>query len=96
MNLARLKKGPGRRPIKDHAQEARQFSSRAMTAFVLIAMAVSLLAVRFVYLQVVSFEEFSTRSTSNQVRVTPVAPNRGLIYDRRGRPIAENRPANRL
>jgi penicillin-binding protein 2 len=96
VNLARLKKGPGRRPIKDHAQEARHFSSRAMTAFVLIAIAVSLLAVRFVYLQVVSFEEFSTRSTSNQVRVTPVAPNRGLIYDRRGRPIAENRPAYRL
>ena len=55
----------------------------------LIAIAVSLLALRFVYLQVVSFEEFSTRSTSNQVRVTPVAPNRGLIYDRRGRPVAK-------
>ena len=48
------------------------------------------------YLQVVSHDEFSTRSTSNRVRVVPVAPNRGLIYDRRGRPIAENLPAYRL
>lgn len=96
MNFPRLKNKRGRRPIKDHAQEARQFGTRAMTAFVIIAVAVSLLALRFVYLQIVSFEEFSTRSTSNQVRVTPVAPNRGLIYDRRGRPIAENRPAYRL
>ena len=96
MNFARLKKGPGRRPIKDQAQEARQFSTRAMTAFILISVAVGLLVSRFIYLQVASFEEFSTRSTSNQVRVTAVSPNRGLVYDRRGRPIAENRPAYRL
>ncbi|MDX1380704.1 MAG: penicillin-binding protein 2, partial [Xanthomonadales bacterium] len=39
---------------------------------------------------------FATRSADNQVRVVPVQPNRGLIYDRRGRPVAENRPAYRL
>ena len=89
-------KRPRRRPIKDHALEARQFSNRAMTAFVIIAAALLLLVSRFVYLQVVAHEEFATRSASNQVRVVPVPPNRGLIYDRRGRPIAENRPAYRL
>lgn len=96
MNFPALRKKRGRRPIKDQAQEARQFSSRAMTAFIIISVVISLLALRFIYLQVVSYEEFSTRSTSNQVRVVPVAPNRGLIYDRRGRPIAQNRPAYRL
>lgn len=96
MKLSALRKKTHRRPIKDQAQEARQFSSRAMTAFVIISAALFLLALRYVYLQVVSYEEFATRSTSNQVRVVPVAPNRGLIYDRRGRPIAENRPAYRL
>ncbi|MEE4218499.1 MAG: penicillin-binding protein 2, partial [Xanthomonadales bacterium] len=96
MNFPALRKKQGRRPIKDQAQEARRFSSRAMTAFIIISVVLSLLALRFVYLQVISYEEFSTRSTSNQVRVVPVAPNRGLIYDRRGRPIAQNRPAYRL
>ena len=67
-----------------------------MTAFVIIAAALLLLVSRFIYLQVVAHEEFATRSASNQVRVVPVPPNRGLIYDRRGRPIAENRPAYRL
>jgi penicillin-binding protein 2 len=86
----------GRRPIKDQALEARQFSARALTAFVIISVALLLLVVRFIYLQVVAHEEFVTRSASNQVRVVSVAPNRGLIYDRRGRPIAENRPAYRL
>ena len=28
--------------------------------------------------------------------MVPVPPNRGLIYDRRGPPLAENRPAFRL
>ena len=83
-------------PIKDQALEARQFGSRALTAFLLLAAAVLLLALRYFYLQVVSYEEFATRSVNNQVRVVPAPPNRGLIYDRRGRPVAENRPAYRL
>lgn len=51
---------------------------------------------RYVWLQVYSYDNFSTRSESNRVSVRPIAPNRGLIYDRRGRVIAENRPAYRL
>lgn len=84
------------RPLKDEEQESRLFSSRATTALLLIFVAIFLLILRYVYLQVASHDEFSTRSTSNRVRVIPVAPNRGLIYDRRGRPIAENLPAYRL
>jgi penicillin-binding protein 2 len=83
-------------PIKDQVLEGRQFGSRALTAFLLLAGAVLLLALRYFYLQVSSYEEFATRSVNNQVRVVPVPPNRGLIYDRRGRPVAENRPAYRL
>ena len=96
MNLARFKPRRGRRPIKDQALEARQFSSRALAAFFIVGSALLLLLARFFYLQVIAHEEFATRSVNNQVRVLPVPPNRGLIYDRRGRPIAENRPAYRL
>ena len=85
-----------RHPIKDQVLEGRQFSQRAMTAFLIIAAAIFLVSLRYVYLQVISYDEYTTRSVSNQVRVVPVAPNRGLIYDRRGRPVAENRPAYRL
>jgi penicillin-binding protein 2 len=86
---------PGR-PLKDQAVEGRQFTSRAVTAFTLILVFILLLSLRYVYLQFISYEEFAARSINNQVRIVPVAPNRGLIYDRRGRPIAENRPAYRL
>jgi penicillin-binding protein 2 len=87
---------PAGQPLKDQALEGRQFRSRAMTAFLLIVAALLLLGVRYFYLQVINYDEFATRSASNRVRLVPVAPNRGLIYDRRGRPVAENRPAYRL
>ncbi len=96
MNVARLLGGPRRQPIKDAALETRLFGRRVMTGFGLVLLTVALLLLRYVWLQVLHHEEYTTRSTSNRVRLVPVAPNRGLIYDRRGRPLAENRPAYRL
>jgi len=96
LRLAFARRRPGRRPIKDQVVEARQFSARALTAFLIVSAALLLLVARFVYLQVIAHEDFVTRSVNNQVKVLPVPPNRGLVYDRRGRPIAENRPAYRL
>ena len=83
-------------PLKDQVLEGEQFASRAMAAFGFLLAAIFLLSVRYFYLQVISHDEFSTRSINNRVRIVPVAPNRGLIYDRRGRPIAQNLPAYRL
>ena len=97
MNIwARFKPRTAGQPLKDEAQESRLFGRRATTALLLILAAILLLTLRYVYLQVVSHDEFSTRSLSNRVRIVPVAPNRGLVYDRRGRPVAENLPAYRL
>jgi penicillin-binding protein 2 len=87
---------PRGRAIKDPQVEQRDFNRRAMESFLIVLLACLLLLVRYVYLQVVSHEEFTSRSINNRVKVAPVAPNRGLIYDRRGRPLAENRPAFRL
>ena len=96
MKMRYLNRTGAGQPLKDQAVEGRQFSSRALTAFLVILAFIFLLSLRYMYLQIVSFEEFQARSINNQVRIIPVAPNRGLIYDRRGRPIAENLPAFRL
>jgi len=96
MNLRRLTGHAAGLPLKDQALEGRQFSIRALTAFLFILAAIFLLSLRYVYLQLISYEEFTARSINNQVRIVPVPPNRGLIYDRRGRPVAENLPAYRL
>jgi penicillin-binding protein 2 len=96
VKLHRLGGATTTQPLKDHVLEGRLFQTRAMFAFLLVLLAIILLGLRYVYLQVIRYEEFATRSTSNQVRIVPAPPNRGLIYDRRGRPIAENQPAYRL
>ena len=96
MKLRHLGGAATAQPLKDHALEGRMFRMRAIAAFSLVLLAITLLGLRYVFLQVIRYEEFATRSTSNQVRMVPAPPNRGLIYDRRGRPVAENRPAYRL
>jgi len=96
VRFGRLDSPTGGEPLKDHVVEVRQFRSRARIGFGFMLLAVMLLGLRYVYLQVVNYDEFATRSANNQVRILPVPPNRGLIYDRRGRPVAENRPAYRL
>ncbi len=72
------------------------FISRARTGFVIIVFCMLALLSRYVWLQYTAHEQFATRSETNRVNMRPVVPNRGLIYDRRGRIIADNRPAYRL
>jgi len=86
----------GHRAIKDERDERRLFENRAWVGFAVIAVLMLALLGRYVWLQIFAFDSFSTRSENNRVAVRPVVPNRGVIYDRRGRVIAENRPAYRL
>src|SRR5690606_16891603 len=53
----------------------------------------AVLIARMYYLQVVQYEHHSTLSENNRVHVQPIPPNRGLIFDRDGRIIADNRPS---
>lgn len=88
---------PGRQsPIKVQADEQRLFRRRARLGLVVIVACFVALSLRYFDLQVLRHEEYAVRSDSNRVHIKPVAPNRGLIYDRRGRLLAENRPAYRL
>jgi penicillin-binding protein 2 len=87
---------PHSEPIKDAQEEQRLFVHRARIGFAIIVACLAALAARFLYLQVVRHDDFVARSETNRVQVRPATPNRGLIYDRRGRLVAENRPAYRL
>lgn len=92
----RLGGRPVNRPLKNEQDEQALFHRRAFVGFIGIAVLVGLLATRYVYLQLWQHDDFTTRSESNRVQVRSVAPNRGVIYDRRGRVVAANRPAFRL
>lgn len=65
-----------------------------VTGLMLLAL-VGLLA-RFAQLQIIEHGTYAARAENNRVRLRAIAPNRGLILDRDGRVLAENRPAYRL
>lgn len=92
----RWSQAPQSARLRDAAAEASQFRNRALLAFLLVALGLGVLAARFVFLQVVSYEEFHTRSEKNRIKPRPVVPARGLIYDRNGVLLADNLPAYRL
>ncbi len=85
-----------RRPLRDAQAELALFRRRALVAFVLASLAILVLGARFAWLQVVRHEEFLTRSEANRIKLRPIVPARGLIYDRNGRLLADNVPAYRL
>ncbi len=70
--------------------------TRASTLFVLACLFVIVLLARFFQLQVIEHEVFSLRSDENRIRVAPLAPPRGLIFDRKGILLAENVTASSL
>ena len=78
--------------MHDHAAEASLFKRRALFTFLCVFILISLLLSNLYQLQVVSFQDYETRSNDNRIRVVPVAPSRGLIYDRHGQLLAENQP----
>jgi penicillin-binding protein 2 len=78
--------------FKDTAAERRLFQRRAMVMVVLVLIMLGILVGRMYQLQVVEKEIYTTLSDKNRVQVQSVAPTRGLIYDRNGVLLAENRP----
>ena len=47
---------------------------------------------RLFHLQLMNYEHFQTLSDKNRMQLQPIAPNRGLIYDRNGVLLADNKP----
>jgi penicillin-binding protein 2 len=82
--------------IKDHWGEQRLFEQRTfVAAFIIVALTLVLIG-RLVVLQVARYDYYSELSQGNRVRVEPLPAQRGLILDRNGQVLAENRPAFQL
>lgn len=81
-----------RQAIRDHSAEANLFARRATIAFIIVVAMLGIVLNNLYSLQVTQFEDYQTRSNGNRIKVLPIAPNRGLIYDRNGILLAENRP----
>jgi penicillin-binding protein 2 len=82
--------------IQDSQGERRLVARRCIVAALFMLALVGLLVGRIAHLQVVNFQHYSALSQQNRVRLLPIPPPRGLIYDRNGVVLAENRPSFRL
>jgi len=65
------------------------------TVFCVMAVFV-LLGVRLLYLQVIMGDTYRRLSETNSIRLQRIDPTRGLIFDRHGRMLVDNRPAYAL
>jgi len=82
--------------IKDVHRERAMFASRMLFLVLVVFMLTGMLFLRAYSLQVIEYGHYSTLAKENRVRLTPMAPSRGLIYDRRGNLLAENQTAFNL
>ncbi|AHL77012.1 penicillin-binding protein 2 [Stutzerimonas stutzeri] len=80
-------------PLKDHEKDARLVRQRVLVGAAMVLLLIGLLIARLYYLQVIQYQYHSTLSENNRVHVQPIPPNRGLIFDRAGKIIADNRPS---
>jgi len=78
--------------MHDHAAEASLFKRRALFTFACVVVLLGILLTNLYHLQILSYTDYETRSNDNRIRVVPVAPSRGLIFDRHGKLLAENQP----
>ena len=79
--------------LKDHEKDARLVRARVIVGGVAIFLLALVLVARMYHLQVTQYDYHSTLSENNRVHVQPIPPNRGLIFDRNGVIIADNRPS---
>lgn len=83
-------------PLKDHEKETQLVNKRLLACGLLVAVLSCILVGRMYFLQVTEFAYHSTISENNRVHVLPIPPERGLIYDRNGVVLADNRPSFNL
>jgi len=79
--------------LKDPLREYRIFSARTVTALSLVLGLLGIILGRYYNLQITEYETYRTQSERNRVQLQPLPPKRGLIYDRNGVLLADNRPS---
>lgn len=76
--------------------ELHKFRFRLAISACVVLVLFFILYVRFYYLQVSQQEHYHTLAEANRISISPLVPNRGLIYDRNGKVLAQNYSAYTL
>ncbi|MEE4262550.1 MAG: penicillin-binding protein 2 [Desulfobacteraceae bacterium] len=73
--------------------DAEWFRQRVTGVMICVLAAFAVLLLRLIYIQVLKGEEYRLLSLNNRIRLQSIDPPRGLIYDRNGHVLVENRPS---
>jgi penicillin-binding protein 2 len=73
--------------------DAEWYRQRVTGVMICVLAAFAVLLMRLVYLQVMKGQEYRLLSLNNRIRLQSIDPPRGLIYDRNGYVMVENRPS---
>ncbi|MCX8957839.1 penicillin-binding protein 2 [Erwinia psidii] len=76
--------------FRDFAEEEKLFVRRALVAFGLVLAGFVTLVVNLWHVQIEQNEYYQTRSNQNDIKMIPIAPTRGIIFDRNGIPLVKN------
>jgi penicillin-binding protein 2 len=77
-------------PLNTQDSDLDRFRFRIAFAASAVVLAFAILIGRFVYLQVVQRDYYTTRAEDNRISLVPITPNRGVILDRNGTIMARN------
>jgi penicillin-binding protein 2 len=76
-----------------NGHEPAEFKEKIRIVVVIFLVAVCVLIVRLGYLQIIKGAEFRKKSENNSVRFRQIKPLRGLIMDRNGNVLVDNKPS---
>ena len=93
MSKSTLMRKLQRQAYQDPQTLKRLFTRRLIAISVCVALLTLVLVIRLFSLQIIEKKHYSTLSRNNSITLVPLAPPRGLIYDRNGVLLAENIPA---
>jgi len=76
--------------LKNTVHENKIFYNRIVIAWFMMLGFLLLIVIRLFFLQVINHDRYTTLSEQNRIKVLPLPPTRGLIYDRNGVLLAGN------
>ncbi len=79
--------------LEERERERRLVGTRLATAALFVLLGLGVILFQLYRLQLEYHDHFAALSTENRVKIQPVPPSRGLIFDSRGVLLADNHPS---
>ena len=79
-----------RGPDQKDIQSKRLFIARSLAAMLFVLVAIAAILLRLYWLQIQHHDHYKTLATDNRIKLLPLPPARGEIFDRNGVVLAQN------